>query len=331
MNGTSPIADPDATAERPDVRPRVAVIICTRNRADSLRETLASLAHCVVPPDLDAELLIVDNGSTDATARVVREARLENLPTRLVHEPQPGLSRARNAALNATRADVLLFTDDDVRPPRDWIAGMCQPILSGEADAVAGGVHFPPEYEPMLAREPFRFRRGWLASTGGLDPENPDIMVGANMAFSRRVADALGGFDHELGAGALGFGEESLFSARALAAGFRIKGALDVSVAHHFDLARLNVSALIKMAQRMGQSTAYLDYHWEQADACAAGSRIHQARLLLAWERLLRPWRAISGRQPWQTTQRVMTLAYWRQLASYEGQPRRYERNGSVH
>ena len=303
----------------------VSIIICTRDRAESLRETLVSIAATNVPTDLEAELVVVDNGSTDRTAQVVAEhLATPRLPVRRVFEPAAGLSNARNAGLRHTKSDVILFTDDDVRVPADWIAGMCRPILSGGADAVAGGVHFPAEYEAALSKEPFHTRRGWLASTEGLDPHNPGGLVGANMAFSRRAADTLGGFDPELGAGALGFGEESLFAERLGDAEFRIRGALEVSVAHHFDLSRLTVPALVKMAERMGRSTAYLDYHWSQADARPARSKVRRARLLLTWEQLLRPWRSFSGRKTWQITQRVMNLAYWQQRAVYEGQPRRY-------
>ena len=221
----------------------VSILLCTRDRAASLRPTLASIGQCEVPAGLSGELVVVDNGSRDNTAAVVADAAFGGQAVRRVFEPLPGLSRARNAGLQATASDVLLFTDDDVRVPVDWIEGMCRPVLSGEADAVAGGVHFPPEYEGPLSRKPFRYHRGWLASTEGLDPADPRGLVGANMAFSRRAADALGGFDPALGAGALGFGEESLFAHRLVAGGFRIRGALGVSVAHHFDLSRLTVSA----------------------------------------------------------------------------------------
>ena len=308
-------------------RPTVSIILCTRDRAESLRATLASIATTNVPADLDAELVVVDNGSHDATPQVVTTApTAPRLPVRGVSEPAAGLSNARNAGLRHTASDVILFTDDDVRVPPDWIEGMCRPILNGEADAVAGGVHFPPEYEGRLSREPFRYRRSWLASTEGLDPADPRGLVGANMAFSRRASVALGGFDPALGAGALGFGEESLFAHRLVAGGFRIRGALGVSVAHHFDLSRLTVRSLVRMAERMGRSTAYLDYHCENADVRPAASQILRAFILLAGERALRPWRLLSGRKLWQITQRAMTLAYWRQLAAYSGQPRRYLR-----
>lgn len=311
-------------------RPTVSIIICTRDRAQSLRATLASVAGTNVPPELDVELVVVDNGSRDTTAAVVREQQnAPDLPLRCVSEPLAGLSNARNAGLRHTKSEVILFTDDDVRVPADWITGMCRPILSGEADAVAGGVQFPPEYEAPLSSGPIRYRRGWLASTESVDPRDPRTLVGANMAFSRRVAETLGGFDPELGAGAAGFGEESLFADRAVAAGFRIKGALEVGVVHRFDLSRLTLAALVKMAERMGRSTAYVDYHWHYADARPARAKAFTARLLLAWERLLRPWRAFTDQGTWQVTQRVMTWAYWHQLDAYANQPRRYPRSPS--
>ncbi len=306
--------------------PTVAIIICTRDRADSLRETLVSIGRCAVPPDIAAELLVVDNGSTDHTAAVVAAAGLRNLPVRRVLEATPGLSRARNAGLRATTADVVLFTDDDVRVPEHWIEGMCRPIFSGRAAAVAGGVHLPAHYEPALAQEPFRSRRGWFAANGDVDPDRPNHMVGANMAFSRRVIEALEGFDPQLGAGALGFHEEALFSWRLREAGFRLVTALDTSVEHHFDLSRLTRRTLLHMAERMGRSEAYVSYHWHQDEAPAGPAKVWRARLLLLAARLAAPWHALANHAPVWEMQRVQTLAYWRQLARLRGTPRHYRR-----
>ncbi len=304
----------------------VSIVICTRDRAENLRLTLDSIRRCESPGDMAAEMVVVDNGSTDGTNQVISEARFNGAPVRRVWEPAPGLSRARNAALRATSSDILLFTDDDVRVPPRWIAGMCAPILSGAMDAVAGGVHFPAEYEPRLAREPLRSRRGWLASTERTDPDQPNCLVGANMAFSRRAADAVGEFDPQLGAGALGFCEETLFASRLLAAGCRIGTAFSVSVEHHFDLSRLTRATLLNMAARMGRSAAYVDYHWEQADAQHARAKMRRAAALMAIERIKTPWRVFAAHATTNETQRVQTFAYWQKLAELDGQPRRYSR-----
>ena len=304
----------------------VTIIICTRDRAGSLRETLASIGKCAVPSDIAAELVVIDNGSKDDTAPVVRSAGLANLPVRYVSEPVPGLSRARNAGLQATEAEMVLFTDDDVRVPEEWIEGMCRPILSGQADAVAGGVRFPPSYERVLAEEPFRSRRGWFASSEDLDPVKPARMVGANMAFGRKVIEALKEFDPALGAGALGFYEESVFSWRLVEAGFRLAGALDVNVRHHFDPSRLTRQTLLSMAERMGKSEAYVNYHWQQDGAFVGHAKIWRAWALLLAARLARPWDLLTGKPPVWELQRVQTLAFWRQLALLNGTPRKYRR-----
>jgi hypothetical protein len=127
---------------------------------------------------------------------------------------------------------MILFTDDDVRPPEDWIDGMCEPILLGKAQAVAGGVRIAPKlHRPWMEA----LHRGWLASTEGIDPAAPYTMFGANMGFSREVLSKVPAFDTELGPGALGFGDEMLFSWQLLEAGYQIHGALDVAVEHHFE------------------------------------------------------------------------------------------------
>ena len=77
----------------------VSIIVCTRDRAESLRRTLDSLSACEPPADLSVELVVVDNGSTDHTPQIVEKATFHGLPVRRVYESAPGLSRARNAGL----------------------------------------------------------------------------------------------------------------------------------------------------------------------------------------------------------------------------------------
>lgn len=238
----------------------VSIVICTRNREESLKRTLQTSARIRVPDDLPAELLVVDNGSTDGTAEVVANAVFANLPVRYVWEPRTGQCHARNTGIRAARGDIILFTDDDVRPPAGWIEGMCRPIADGRADAVAGGVRLAPHLEaPWLVGD----LRGWLACTDGLiDPVEPQRLVGANMAFGRHVLEAVPSFDTELGPGALGFFDDTLFAEQLLRAGFRIAGALDVAVEHHPDMSRFGHDHLLALARKLGSSSAYRYRHW---------------------------------------------------------------------
>jgi hypothetical protein len=241
--------------------PVVSILICTRNRCAALRKTLNAFARVIVPDDLPAELIVIDNGSTDETANVVREAKLTNISVRYELEPTPGQSRARNRGLTVAKGHHILFTDDDVRPPENWICGMCAPLQAGECDAVAGGVRIAPHLlrDWMTPRD-----RSWLASTERIDPKLPTELVGANFAISRDALRYVPAFDVELGPGALGFGDDTMFAWKLQAAGLRIGSALHVEVEHHFDPQRLSRVAFLEMARRFGMTHGHLQRIWHK-------------------------------------------------------------------
>jgi len=138
------------------VSPLVSIIICTRNRGNDLRQTLETIGALDVPADLPAEVLVVDNGSTDHTSEVVHHIKMLRMPVRCVHEPRKGKGYAYNTGLAEAKGDIFLFTDDDVRPPANWIDGMCRPILKGAAHGIAGGLRAAPHLrrEWMELRDP---------------------------------------------------------------------------------------------------------------------------------------------------------------------------------
>ncbi len=128
----------------------VTVAICTRNRAESLRRTLDSLAAMEVPNDLDWELVIVNNGSTDSTDEVIDEYACR-LPLRRELEPQPGHSNARNRAIDATHGEYIVWTDDDVVADPGWLRAYAEAFRRWPEAAVFGG-RIIPRYEPPAAK-----------------------------------------------------------------------------------------------------------------------------------------------------------------------------------
>lgn len=236
-----------------------SIIIITRNRADSLAKTLGSLANIEVPEWLQASILVVDNGSTDATPEVVANCGISHLPVRYIREARKGKSYALNSALAASKSEILLFLDDDVVPPLQLLAGMCAPIIAGKADAIAGGVRLAPDLvRPWMSQR----HRAMLAETEHLDKEHPAEMIGANMAIGRHVLQRVPAFDPELGPGALGFGEDTLFAFQLIEAGYRLRGALDVEVEHHPDPKRISRKSMLRAARTGGSVWSYIQYHW---------------------------------------------------------------------
>lgn len=131
--------------------PSFTVAICTWNRAPVLRRALASHAAARVPADLDWEIVVVDNGSTDDTADAVAEWAAR-LPVRRVLEETAGLSHARNAAVRAAHGDYVAWVDDDAFVEPGWLAAYRAAVARWPDAAVFGGPilpHFdapPPEW-----------------------------------------------------------------------------------------------------------------------------------------------------------------------------------------
>jgi glycosyltransferase involved in cell wall biosynthesis len=249
----------DASRIEPDFD--VSVVICTRDRRDDLKAMLAHLARAAVPTGWRAELLIVDNGSSDDTKAVADQAILPSLDKRYVFEPRKGKGHAYNAALQTARGKVFLFTDDDVHVPVNWIEEMCRPILEGSADAVQGGVRIAPHLDrPWLKG----MLRTWVASVE--DPEQrPPGLVGANMAFGRKAVAAAAPFDLRLGPGAAGYFDDTVFGWAVERAGLKILYLPAIAAEHNFDPDRLELSAFMGAARRMALSRAIVDRESEPA------------------------------------------------------------------
>jgi glycosyltransferase involved in cell wall biosynthesis len=303
----------------------VSIIICTRNRAASLKLTLESLGELDIPGNYTAELIVVDNDSTDGTAQLAQSLRLPNLPVRYINERRRGKSNCLNTALAAAQGEIILWTDDDVRAPKDWIAGMCQLIEKGEADVIAGEVVLAPDLERDWMTP---FHRGWLADTRGLPKER--LPFGVNMAFHRRVLKAVPSLDTDLGPGALGSGEEILFALQLKQAGFRIVAAPSI-IEHHFEPSRLLYAAWKKRAWVEGRIEAYYCYHWLHGTVRFASLRAQFKRLQLAWFRLSHG--AVAENREGCAVEEAYLIKYlefFRGYAKEAKEPRNYELKGLV-
>ena len=116
----------------------VSMVVCTRNRAALLDDMLVTATRLRLPAQLDWELLVVDNGSTDSTGEVIRRYQ-DRLPIRHVEEPRIGISHARNRAVSEGRGRYLCWTDDDVRLDPDWLAAYLAAFERHPEAAVFGG------------------------------------------------------------------------------------------------------------------------------------------------------------------------------------------------
>lgn len=252
----------------------ISVAICTRNRAASLELTLRQYYEQRFTGGYAHELIVVDNGSTDATRSVIETCGAAHPQVRYVHELQPGLSHARNAALATARGELIVFTDDDVHPNPDWLDEIAAEFARNPRLGMLGGrvllAHAGLQkvsYQPSTERQEFAF------------PASGSFVIGANMAFRREVFERVGGFDTRLGAGAwfAGAEEVDLFY-RALKAGYTQLYAPNILVHHDHDRTRIDQVCGMEFSYGKGLS-AHLVKHVLRGDTVALRRLV---RLLLS-------------------------------------------------
>jgi glycosyltransferase involved in cell wall biosynthesis len=116
----------------------ISVLIPTRNRENSLRETLCAMA-CVRRAGLSVEFVVIDNGSSDATPAVLADLG-GRLPLRCLSEPAPGKNHALNRALGSVSlGSIVVFTDDDVTPEETWFDAILDASRRWPTHHVFGG------------------------------------------------------------------------------------------------------------------------------------------------------------------------------------------------
>lgn len=239
---------PDVTAVRSG--PQISVVVCSRNGERSLPLVLSRLQRQCLDPGA-YEIVVVDDGSDDHTADVA-----ESAGARVVRlDPPVGLAVARNTGVDAARAAIVAFTDDDCEPEPDWLRAILDAFRDPQVDGVGGRV------VPACQN---RFLRGYLCARNPLEPLGVEILasstaghrlrlylrrlvssgqglnagaqlysvVGANMAFRIDLIHALGGFDAAIRFG--GEEEDLCLRAHERFGGAQLRYEPSAVVTHHF-------------------------------------------------------------------------------------------------
>ena len=138
----SPTAPSQRTPSATDRSHGVSVVVCCYNSIDRLPPTLAHLARQRVPDGIAWEVVVIDNASTDetaATAATAWHAHGVAVPFRVVAQPIPGLSAAREMGLAVAAHDVVIFCDDDNWLAEDYVHRAFVSIESNPTVAALGG------------------------------------------------------------------------------------------------------------------------------------------------------------------------------------------------
>jgi glycosyltransferase involved in cell wall biosynthesis len=107
---------------------RTSIIIPALNEAESIAQVLAA-----IPQDAVAEIILVDGGSKDGTAKIAGAAG-----ARVIYEPRRGYGRACAAGVSAALGEIVVFMDADGADDPQHLPELIQPITEGKADMVLG-------------------------------------------------------------------------------------------------------------------------------------------------------------------------------------------------
>lgn len=228
--------------------PLISIIICTHNRADYLAKALTGIDN-LQAGGIPFDVIVVDNASRDATPKLAREWAAGDLGRRRVlTEPVPGLSRARNRGWRESTARYVAYLDDDAIALPDWCAVLANEISRNEDGVGLIGGKIEPIWE--IARPawlsdrlvPFLSMLDLGDARRTLDEH--ECVVGANMAIDRRALEQAGGFDEQLGrrGKSLISNEELALKQRLSALRWHTVYRPDMTVMHHAPAERINVA-----------------------------------------------------------------------------------------
>lgn len=238
-----------------DIQPDISIVVCTYNRAEMLRDALASLYDLATDGRFTYEIVVIDNASPDHTQQVIAAAAGQSpAPLRGAYEPRKGIVAARNRGLNEAQGRWIAFFDDDqIADPR-WLAELISLAEAKQCRCVGGAVYLKlPEVCPRKLAATVRMILGesiWsdqpLRYGGRITPGCGNLMV------ERSVFDEVGGFDDAVG----GRGEDTDLFRRIDRAGIEAWFAPAAIIHHVTPPERLAEPYLLKIANYMGDEIA---------------------------------------------------------------------------
>lgn len=246
----------------------VSIVVCTHNRGRHLSGLFESLTRLVVPSDVDWELVVVDNASTDNTRDICHAfAAGCQKRCRYVHEPNKGKSIALNTGISHADGDIIAFTDDDCVLSADWLLVLAQEFNADPSLGVLGGrvKLYDSRDQPLTLTS--GDRRVVYSSLRMLFPD--PLIIGCNMAARKEVFCSVEPFDTRLGPGTEAIAEDVDFIHCAHKAGVKVAYVPNLVVYHnHGRQTDEEVRALV-YKYHVGRGAFYVK-HILRADADAA-------------------------------------------------------------
>lgn len=299
----------------PERPPRISVIVCTWNGAAGLRACLTSLGRLNYP---DYEVILVDDGSTDAVPDIMEEfPRISH-----VRQEHAGLGVARNTGAAAATGSILAYTDDDCMPDEDWLIYLAR-ALEDPVMGAAGGPNIPPPARSLP-------QACVTAAPGGpahvlLSDRLAEHIPGCNLAVRRSAFDSITGFRPKYHTA----GDDVDFCWRLQEAGYGIAFVAPAMVWHD---RRATVKGFLKQQSGYGKAEALLMARHSNRFGQIGGARWRGVVYQTGSTRLMRrssriysglfgyaPFQAVYSPQMSELSWLVTSFPWWLLMAGVAG------------
>lgn len=252
-------------------KPKISFIICTYNRAEYLQDSVETLLQNEANPEY-YQLLIIDNNSADETKAIVQEAQASYPDHNIsyITETKQGLSHARNRGIEESDCPIIVFVDDDVMVPENYIDSWLE-FWKMKPNAKCAGGKIEVQFDdprpswmsyfllPLLGHHD----NGSKLTTYGKNA----YPFGGNMGFKSSIFDQFGNFDTELGRKGkeLKASEEKELFQRIKKAGVGIFYVPKAKLFHRVNKSRLTEEYIKEQAIGLGESIAIQNRHKSSA------------------------------------------------------------------
>jgi len=217
-------------------RPAVSVVVPVYNGANTIAQTIERILKQSYRP---AEILVVNDGSTDRTADVLNGFGEQIIA---INKPNGGPASARNCGVKRAAGELIAFTDSDCLPVEEWLSR----LIAGFDDDRIAGVGGKIESAGNTALGEYVDFAGFLNPQPDGRGEIP-YLITANACFRRDVLLRAGNFNERFRKPG---GEEPELCWRIRQLGYRFGFAPDATVLHHH---RQSVHSFVKTLLNYGE------------------------------------------------------------------------------
>ncbi|MDQ1910396.1 glycosyltransferase family 2 protein [Paenibacillus sp. GD4] len=298
------------------------IVICTAGRPEVLKRTLELLPGKLTLPGR-TELLIVNNGRREETPLIRHHVRTAGIPCRVTvaHEPKPGLSSARNKALQLAKGGIITMLDDDASPvDTAWQERLLRVFREQPEVGLCGGpshLVVPEGTKPQpWWRSPLTDELMSCFPGPESGPCGIDMIIGVNASYRRTAVQGLQ-FDEQLGwndaASSPLAGEETLFNKRLLQNGWKAWFEREAPVLHRIGRSRYQAGWPLRRSYIGGRTAAMFDMITSEG---AQGSPFKQQPVSDMMKCLVRMTvRALQGKLPQAFSHACRFAASWGYLS----------------